>query len=84
MCSRADKDFVAVFKLYVNGPNLPEMGGVQLRILLVLHKAPYIFLAFCVLSDCYYFCACVCACLFFEFTVKNLKYGTSFRIIMIM
>ena len=64
MYRRADKDSVAVFKLYVNqqevapfcaagpppggsteinGPKLPEMGDTQPRILLVLHKASYIF-----------------------------------------
>ena len=34
----------------INGPKLPEMGGTQLRILLVLHKAPYILTAICVLN----------------------------------
>ena len=64
MYRRANKDFLAVFKLYVNqqevapfraagpppggsteinGAKLPEMGGIQLRILLVSRKAPYIF-----------------------------------------
>ena len=36
----------------ISRPKLPEMGGTQLRILLVLHKAPCILLAYCVLNHC--------------------------------